>query len=492
MKEKSYTATFCVLLGLIAAYPALGRTITEWVGSSTPHFVVLTTDRKDGGQEILERLEVARQFFEKTGWADPNHVQPVNILAFNSDKEYYAYHFNPSAYAFYQETPKGDYVVMRDLAPEHFSVAVHEYTHSVVGHTGMNLPLWLNEGIADFYSTMECRDAKVLLGIAPPGREEFLKTRHWIDWTTLATTGQDSPYYQQPEKMLLFYAQSWALVHMLAMDPAYADGFMKFLKAVSDGASTDAALTAVYHKTLAQIGAEVVDYAGSKRMKAHLVNVDARTSAFETRAVAEAEKHAEFGLAEVLAANPGTADEAKTRLAELTVKYPGDPRSEESLGYLAMRSGSQQEAAQHLSRAVNSNSQNPDVLFRLAYLKLQSGGSNDEVIDLLRRVLAVDGNHYNALLELGCTAAKSGRFEMAVEALKKIAQPKPEHAYVVSYTLAYSLIELGNGSEARHYAQRATELAGGAKDRAEATGLISYIERALPTDEAGKTQVASR
>ena len=108
-----------------------------------------------------------------------------------SDKEYYSYHFNPSAYAFYQSTPKGDYVIMRDLAREHFSVAIHEYTHSVVEHSGLNLPLWLNEGLADFYSTVETRQAKVLLGGALPDARKSCADSRWIDWATLTSVDQN-------------------------------------------------------------------------------------------------------------------------------------------------------------------------------------------------------------------------------------------------------------------------------------------------------------
>ena len=493
MQEKPYSATvFCVLLGLSGAHAVMGRPNTEWVGSATAHFVVLTTDREEAGHAILERLEVARQFFEKTGWAEPNGDQRVDIVAFGSDAEYNSYRFNPSAYAFYQRTPKGDYVVMRDLAPEHFSVAIHEYTHSVVEHSGLNLPLWLNEGLADFYSTIECRQAKVLLGATPPGREQVLRGRRWMDWVTLTSADQSSPYYRQPEKMMLFYAQSWAMVHMLAMDPAYADSFPKFVRAVSDGATTGAALFAVYHKTLQQMGDELVDYVGSKRLKAHWVNVDARPSAFETHPIADAGKRAEYALAEVLAANPETAGEAKARLAELTAKYPGDPRPEESLGDLAMRAGSQKEAALHLSRAVSSHSQDPEVLFRLAYLKLGTDGPTDEVVALLQRVIAVDSTHYNALLELGCTAAKRGKYELAVQTLEKLGQPKAEHAYVVSYTLAYCLIQLREGNQARIYAESATKTARGPKDHDEVAGLVRYIDQELPIEAPNRTQVASR
>ncbi len=490
MRQKFCSSAYvCVLLGLSAAYPALGRPNTQWVGSSTPHFVVLTTDHEEAEHEILERLEGARQFFEKTGWAEGASHQCLQIVAFHSDEEFESYHLHSSAYAFYQRTPKGDYVVMRDLAPEHFSVAIHEYTHAVVAHSGLTLPLWLNEGLADFYSTLECRQARVLVGTAPTGREFILESRGWMDWETLTSAGQDSPYYREPEKMVLFYAQSWALVHMLAMDPVYADGFPKFVAAVSAGASADAALRAVYGKTLPQAGRELATYVGAKRLKPHWVNVDARPSAFETHSIAEAAERVAFALAEVLAANPQTAGEAKTRWAELAVKYPGDPRSEESLGYIAIRANEPKEAALHLSRAVSSNS-DPEVLIRLAYLKLGTDGPTDEVIGLLERVIAVDGNQdsnrYNALLQLGFTAAKAGKYELAVQTLEKISAPQAEQAYLVSYTLAYCLIELRQGNLARHYAQNATEVAGCDKNRDRAAGLLRYIDQESPAEIASR------
>jgi Flp pilus assembly protein TadD len=481
-----------VLLGLTSAYPALCRTNNDWAGISTPQFVLVTTDRQERGREFLERLEVARQFFEKTGWAKRNSDQRVTILAFNSDKEYYAYHFNPSAYAFYQLTPRGDYVVMRDLAREHFSVAIHEYTHAVVEHSGLNLPLWLNEGLADFYSTIESRRTKVLLGAPPPGREEILRSRRWMDWATLTSVDQNSPYYQQPEKMLLFYSQSWALVHMLALDPAYADGFPRLIKAVSDGASPDAALLAVYRKTLEQVGGELIAYASANRLRAHLLDVDARPTAFEEQALAEPGKHAGFALAEVLSAHPETASTAKALLAQLNAKYPGDPRSEESLGDLAMRAGSEQEAALHLSRAVNSNTQNPEALFRLAFLKIQRDGPSAEATDLLQRVLALDDTNYNALLELGCVDAKLGKYELAVHILERIVQPKAENAYQVSYTLAYCFMELREGQRARAYAQQATQMAASAKDQAAVAGLARYIDQQLPLEMASRARVEIR
>ena len=214
---------------------------------------------------------------------------------------------NPAAYAFYQKTREGDFVVMRDLMPEHFPVAVHEYTHFVVEHAGLRLPLWLNEGLADFYSTLSAHKAQVILGEAPAGRQETLASQSWLDWQTLMAVDHESPYYREPQKMLLFYAQSWAMVHMLALDPEYDGGFTQFLKAVSAGATVASAMSTVYHKDLAQVEEDVCSYVGSKRMGTRVLNIDARLPSLETTEVANAERRVEFALADILATNPQLA-----------------------------------------------------------------------------------------------------------------------------------------------------------------------------------------
>jgi tetratricopeptide (TPR) repeat protein len=464
----------------------MARPNNQWVGRNTTHFAIYTTDSQNREHEILARLDTARRFFEQTGWASRDANNRLEILAFGSSQEYDSYHFNPSAFAFYERTGQGDYIVMRDLDPDHYTVAVHEYTHFVVEHAGLNLPLWLNEGLADFYSTIESRKGQALLGLPPDGREDTLRSRRWIDWATLTTVERDSPYYQEPEKMLLFYSQSWALVHMLAMDPRYAAEFPKFLTAMSGGAAAGDAFAAVYHTSLPEVGAEVERYVAAKRLAPRLLNVDLRTAPLETQGIADAEKYAEFALADVLAADPQTAADAQSRLEALAVKYPGDPRPNESLGYLAMSAGSPKDAAQHFANAVRSNSQDPEVLFRLAHLKLKTEGPSEEVLDLLGRVLAKDSSHYNARLELGFAAAKTGNYGLAVQALEKISSPNPEHAYVVPYTLAYCLVELRQGNRARFYAQLAAKTAANGTDRQNAAGLLRYIDQETPVEVASQ------
>jgi Flp pilus assembly protein TadD len=460
--------------------------INAWTGQATAHFAIFTADRNSGGRDLLERLERTRLFFEKTGWTSRDLNRPLSIMAFNSEKEFDACRPSPGAFAFYQHTREGDFVMMRSLEPEHYSVVIHEYTHFIVGQTGLKLPLWLNEGLADFYSTMESRQAQVIVGGAPPGREETLHGHSWMDWHTLTAVNQQSIYYQQPEKMLLFYSQSWALVHLLALDSAYENKFHGFLEAISGSSAAEDPLATTYHKTLQDLGTETEEVVKAKRLESRVVEIDIRPGTLQMAEVADSDKQAEYALANVQAANPSVAEEAKVRLEMLAAKYPDDPRAEESLGFLAMRSGLKSDAEQHFLRAVKGHSQDPEVLFSLAHLELAHDGSSENAIVLLQQAIAGNGTYYNALLELGFAAAKSEKFDLAVATLAKITQPKPEHAFGVSYTLAYCLSELHLNSRARIAAESARKIAGNPQDKQQAAELLAYVAQQSRDEETGK------
>jgi len=462
-----------LVIGACVASPL--SPIVEWFGRATAHFTIFTKGSDPGGDELLGRLETARLFFKGVGWAARDLKLPLSIVAFPSPKEFEAYRFNPAAFAFYQRTHHGDFVLMRALEPEHYSVAIHEYTHFVVEHSGLKLPLWLNEGLADFYSTVQYKKAESVLGLPPGGRMDNLRSRSWLDWSALATVDRSSPYYHQQDKMLAFYAQSWALVHVLALDPAYSSKFQSFLLAITESANSEDAILTTFHKSLQEIGHEVEEDVKNQRMEPVGINVDIRPGALETAPVADSDKLAEYALADVQAADPNSQSEAKAHFAVLATRYPDDPHSEESLGFLAMRYGAKAEAEQHFTRAVKAHSQDPEVLFTLAHLRLLRDDSGEDVMGLLKRAVAADGTYYNALLELGFTAAKNEDFDLAVETLSKIKEPKKEHLYAVMYNLAYCFSELHQSSKARPYAEQSIKQATNTQDREEAQSLLRFI-----------------
>src|ERR1700736_990651 len=146
---------FLTALPLVAA--------DQWIKLTTPHFELYTTAGEKKGREAILYFEQVRNFFLQASPSKKVPEFPVRIVAFRSEKQYRPYRINESAAAYYTQTQTRDYIVMQDIAQEHYHVAIHEYTHLIVEHSGLKLPPWLNEGWAELYSTLKPLGDKAMI-----------------------------------------------------------------------------------------------------------------------------------------------------------------------------------------------------------------------------------------------------------------------------------------------------------------------------------------
>ncbi len=204
-------------LVICAALSPDANAAEHWIRLTTPHFEMYTTNGEKQGTAALKVFEQVRYFFLQNSHSKAAPDARVRIIAFRSEKEYKPYRFNEGAAAYYLRSRKMDYIVMEDISAEHYQTAVHEYTHLVVEHLGLKLPVWLNEGLADLYSSLEAKGNQAVVGRPIEGRAMILMTQRWLDLNLLLAVDSDSPYYNERDKMSIFYAQSWALTHMLAL-----------------------------------------------------------------------------------------------------------------------------------------------------------------------------------------------------------------------------------------------------------------------------------
>ena len=123
--------------------------------------------------------------------------KPVRIVAFHSQKEFDPYRPSEAATAYFHKGSEHDYIVMSNADSGHYQVATHEYTHLLIGQFHGSVPLWLNEGLAELYSTMRQDGDKMLVGIPPEGRGEVLVHEPWIPLETLLSVDSGSPYYNE-------------------------------------------------------------------------------------------------------------------------------------------------------------------------------------------------------------------------------------------------------------------------------------------------------
>jgi hypothetical protein len=79
------------------------------------------------------------------------------------------------------------------------------------------LPLWINEGLAEFYQNTEIYDRKVLLGEANQQHLMLLRQEKLLPLTVLFSVAEKSPFYLEEKKGAIFHAECWALTHYLML-----------------------------------------------------------------------------------------------------------------------------------------------------------------------------------------------------------------------------------------------------------------------------------
>ena len=220
-----------LILGLAAL--ALPAAAEQWTRLSTPHFELYTTAGEKSGRAAILYFEQVRSFFLQVSPSKRASEFPVRIIAFRSDKEFKPYRLNEASTAFYTRSQSRDYIVMRDASPEHYPVAIHEYMHLVIEHSGLKVPVWFNEGWADLFSTLKPSGRKAVVGDLIPGRVQTVQQQKWIPLDQLGAVDHKSAMYNEKDKAGMFYAESWVLTHMLFLANEYRPGFGKFVDALA-------------------------------------------------------------------------------------------------------------------------------------------------------------------------------------------------------------------------------------------------------------------
>lgn len=460
-------------LVVTASHPAPAA--EHWMSLTTSHFEMYTTNGEKQAAQALETFEQVRYFFEQASHSKTVADTPVRIVAFKSENEYKPYRPNQGTFAYYQRGRKCDYIVMQDIGPEHHQAAVHEYTHLVVEHLGLSFPIWLNEGIADLYSSLEPHGEQAMVGRPLPERITTLAQQRWIDLSTVFAVDRNSPYYSESEKMSIFYAESWLLTHMLMLGDEYSSNFVKFLTAVSSGKSSAEALQLVYGKTVKQVEADLKSYQQRTTVRGSVFNIKLEKSDLEPRIADLSELQSGLALADLLSMRPSTVAEAQTRLTSLSKDYPDSPDVLESLGYLAWQEGHVDQARQYFASAVQHHSKDAEMIYQYVQLQHSAGASNAELMGLLKQVVSLKPADSDARLELGLLALQEKQFGSALSILSDIKIVKPDRAYLLFSAIAYCRLQLKDLDGAKMYAEKAKQYARDPNEQSQAENLLKAL-----------------
>ena len=206
---------------LLSAAPAGAA---EWVRVESPNFVVYGETGVGRVREVAEEFERFRGALGRIiPGADTPAVVPTVVVVFNSARSFEPYlpRYNGKPIrlgGYFFSSDDMNLVAFADgKRDELLRTIFHEYVHLVLDNVADGMPLWLNEGLAEYYSTfqVDAADKGALIGRAIPAHLNLLTHRRHLTIPELLAVDADSSAYNEGERQTLFYAQSWALVHML-------------------------------------------------------------------------------------------------------------------------------------------------------------------------------------------------------------------------------------------------------------------------------------
>lgn len=457
----------CALL-LISADPAPGAE-SHWIRLRSADFEMYSRASPRAACDTLREFEQVRGFFLQASGKPPSKPMPVRLVVFGSAKEYEPYRYNEFAVAYYHQTFDRDYIVMSRSGADTFPLAVHEYVHLLVHHAGLKLPPWLNEGLAELYSTLRPMGDKILVGDLIPGRRQALLDEKWVPLATILAADQNSPYYNEKNKAGSLYNEGWALTHMLNLRAEYRPKFSELLQSIAAGEDSAQALLKIYERSVQQVEKDLRAYLGGVAFQGVLVPAKLEKAGGEVPVEPLPDFDAQLMFADLLY-SPGKEALVQAALERLVRQDPKRSEPYRGLGYLEWRAGRREAATQQFGKAYERGDRDPKLLWDYGRLLLSEHG--EEAVRVLSELLSLDAGRIDVRLELAEAQLRVNQAQAALQTLGAIRVVTPADAPRFFRVAVYAHLHNGDPKSAEETAKRFREFAKTDEDRAAAERLI--------------------
>lgn len=501
----------CVLPLPVAAADAPLPDAGAWKVVATDHFTVYSDADDTRTKQALRNLETLRAVLSNLSSGFMTRTaKPVYVYVFEKNASLKRYAGDVSKGSkelagFHVTGPDRNVLAMSLAASANPAETLyHEYLHEVLAATFPKIPLWLNEGIAEYYTTFACGEGVAEIG--RPVKSHVLALRNEkvlpVEW--LIGVDGESPDYNEEDRAGAFYAQSWATVHWLMRGrPELRQRLAAYLGALLEGTASEEFWTA-FDLTPETVDRELAAYVAQARFPYAEVTLR------------------ELSIPEIPAPRPMAAHEALASLGWLTLlTHDGDRADGErhfraalervadyapawsGLAWILSLRDKPDAAAAMFDRAVAADPKDPKIAFLAGMTALEreltrlGEGPNTlapptpgmiQARDLLGRALTHDPENALALAGYGATfAATEGDPALGVAALERAAARLPSESSV-AINLAMLYIRTGERKKAESWIDRRVALVADPDELAQVReALLRFdVEEAQRLFRAGK------
>lgn len=441
-----------------------------WTYASSDHFEVYTTSGAGTARQSLAYFERIHAFFAQALKLQPVQKVPTRLIIFSNDKQFAPYRPNAGVAAFYQSGADRDYIVMGRFDGESNNIVAHEYMHLIIKYSQSQFPLWLNEGLAEFFSTVSAEGRNMIVGKVPEERLYYLRSGvALIDLRRLFAVGHGSPEYNGSAHAGVFYSESWALTHMLVTDGRYRNSLNAFLDAMAKGMNTVDALAKVYGKTPENVYGDLRNYIEQSQYLGRKYDYKATADAkYETRAVGQFD--ADLVTTNLMANSPTGEEAARAAFMKLETQQPNDVAMLESRAYFEMYRGDRAAALPYFERAVAQNTRSVKLMMDYARLDPSKAGA------LVEKALEIAPDNADVRLEHARQLLSDGEAAQAVLSFKNIKALDRQQWFEAGQILANAYMQLNQLTDARDAATIVADYAEEGSQAAFAKRLAASIE----------------
>jgi tetratricopeptide (TPR) repeat protein len=362
---KLFIALFLIAL-LTLPTTAAAQSRDSWRSVRTNNLFVIGNAEPERLRQVAVWLEFFHSAFGRLVSRNVlDSSVPTTVVVFRDDASFTPfkplYQGRPANVAgYFQPGDDVNYIAMsldpRERDP--FSVAFHEYVHLHLRDSVPGVPVWLNEGLAEFYGSLQFANGEATLGVTLPYYVRLLRSQEMLPLETLLSIDTRSPHYNEQDKTGIFYGESWALVHYLMLGgPGRQDQFKRFLHQVGRGDNVTKALESSFGMSLDTIEKELRAYIRQGELPSQRIasgdDPQAYASYTAMQRVSLSEAEANYYLGDLLL-HIGRAEDAERYFKQAIALDPNLTNAYAALGRLAIYQKRYVEAKKYLQRATTS------------------------------------------------------------------------------------------------------------------------------------------
>ena len=434
---KSFHLLLLLLLGLLGHGFAKEP---EWVEVRSPHFSVVTDAGERRGRETALHFEQMRVVFgtlmSKSKVTLP---VPLQIVAFRNTKEMRQFvplwNGKPTQVAGLFQGGSDRSFIMIDMSVEDpLEVVFHEYAHQLLnGNVPARLPLWFDEGFAEYFSTIKITGKQADVGLSSAWFGAMLTQQRLMKVADLFRVEHDSSTYNESgDHRSIFYVESWLVFHYIN-DKQWMPKVVTYLNLANDRKlPVEEAIQQAFGMSTADFDRELQQYILGRKILHYPVPVPEGIDNKDYSVKSLAAPEAKAVLADVHLHSQDYREQAMGEFKEVLKLQPDNAVALRGLGYGYLMKQDYQQAGEYFGKAVEHDSTDPRVLYYSAVLAQREGlGGDRERLDVVQKQLeksiALDPDFADAYNILAWAQMASGDHEKALQTMLKAMNLDPRN-----------------------------------------------------------------